>query len=170
MSILKLWGFVFTSVAGVLLHFLYDWTGESVLAAPFSAVNESTWEHMKLLFYPIFIFSFIEYKFIGNEYDNIWCATLFGAIAGLVAIPVLYYVSTGAFGIRADWFNVAIFFIAAGIAYYVEAQILKNDIDFCTQTVGFAALCVIALMFVVMTFVTPKLPLFKDPITGNYGI
>ena len=42
-------GFIFTGVFGVLLHFLYGWTGENVLVALFSAVNESVWEHMKLV-------------------------------------------------------------------------------------------------------------------------
>ena len=49
---LLLWeaaGFLFTAAVGALLHFTYDWSGGTVLAAAFSAVNESTWEHMKLL-------------------------------------------------------------------------------------------------------------------------
>lgn len=41
-------GFVFTGVLGILLHFLFDWTNGSVVAALFSAVNESIWEHTKL--------------------------------------------------------------------------------------------------------------------------
>ena len=48
-------GFFFTVVFGVLLHFLYEWSYNSVWIAPFSGVNESTWEHMKLLFFPMFI-------------------------------------------------------------------------------------------------------------------
>ena len=50
-------GFALSSLAGTLLHFLYDWTGNLVAVAPFSGVNESTWEHMKLLFWPLFIFA-----------------------------------------------------------------------------------------------------------------
>lgn len=70
---LKFWqigGFVFTAIAGVLLHFLYDWTNQSIIVASFSAVNESIWEHMKLLFFPMFVFALIEYKFIGKNYEN----------------------------------------------------------------------------------------------------
>lgn len=50
-----------TLAAGNLLHFVYDWTGSSVAAALFSAVNESTWEHMKLLAVPWILFSLVEY-------------------------------------------------------------------------------------------------------------
>jgi hypothetical protein len=41
-------GFVFTGVAGTLLHFLFDWTDRNVATALFSPVNESIWEHLKL--------------------------------------------------------------------------------------------------------------------------
>ena len=48
-------GFIFTGVVGTLLHFFFDWTGKNVIVALFSAVNESIWEHLKLLFYPTVI-------------------------------------------------------------------------------------------------------------------
>ena len=52
-------GFAATSLIGTILHFLYDWLGEAVWIAPFSSVNESTWEHMKLLFWPMFLYAII---------------------------------------------------------------------------------------------------------------
>ena len=56
----QLFGFAVTSLVGTILHFLYDLTGGSVLVSPFSGVNESTWEHMKLLFWPMFIYAVIQ--------------------------------------------------------------------------------------------------------------
>ena len=44
----ELIGFAFTGAVGTLLHFVYEWTGGDPLIAAFCAVNESTWEHMKL--------------------------------------------------------------------------------------------------------------------------
>ncbi len=171
---LKLWqigGFVFTGIAGVLLHFLYDWTDNSIIVAPFSAVNESIWEHMKLLFFPMFIFALIECKFIGKKYGNFWCAKLAGTITGLLLIPIIYYTYTGVLGINADWFNIVIFFIAAGVAYYLENLLMRNKLGFCKSScVAFVILCFIAVLFVVMTFIQPKIPLFQDMTTGNYGI
>ena len=164
-------GLVFTSLLGVLLHFLYDWTDQSIIVAPFSAVNESIWEHMKLLFFPMFIFSLIEYKFIGKNCESCWCANLVGTITGVLLIPTIYYTYTGMLGVNADWFNIVIFFIAAGTAYYLRNLLLKNKIVFCKSPVTpFVILCLIAVVFVVMTFVQPKIPLFQDITTGNYGI
>ena len=171
---LKNWqkiGFVFTGAFGVLLHFLYDWTNKSIFVAPFSAVNESTWEHMKLLFYPMVIFAFIEYKIVGKSYENYWCVKLIGIIIGLSLIPFIYYTYTGALGVSADWFNITIFFIAAAVSYFVEARLLEKGFSFsCSNQVVFIILLLIFALFVVFTFFTPEIPIFTDPVTGELGI
>ena len=108
-------GFIFTAVAGTLLHFLFDWTGGNAVAALFSAVNESIWEHMKLLYYPMLIFAFVEYSLWGKGISQFWCVKLTGMLAGLALIPILYYTYTGILGMSADWFNITIFFFAAAV-------------------------------------------------------
>ena len=67
----ELWGFAVTSLLGTLLHFLYDWLGKSVWVAPFSGVNESTWEHMKLLFWPMLLFAIVQ-SFFFRERRDFW--------------------------------------------------------------------------------------------------
>lgn len=171
---LKLWqiaGFIFTGISGVLLHFLYDWSNQSLAFAPFSAVNESIWEHMKLLFFPMFVFAFIENRLIGKKFKNFWSSKLAGILVGLIAIPLIYYTYTGIFGVNADWFNIVIYYIAAGISYCIETVLLNNKTVFCkSELIAFSALCLLAILFVVLTFVQPEIPLFKDPVTGDYGI
>ena len=39
-------------LAGCALHFLYEWL-PSAITALFSPVNESLWEHVKLVFWPL---------------------------------------------------------------------------------------------------------------------
>ncbi len=163
-------GFAITALGGTLLHFLYDWTGKSLFAAPFSAVNESTWEHMKLLYFPLFIFALIQRRFFGEQ-DNFWCVKLVGTVGGLLLIPLLFYTYNGAFGRSPDWLNIAIFFISAAAVFLLEYRALKNGRLHCANGWGaFAALCLIGLIFVVFTFATPKLPLFQDPMTATYGV
>lgn len=50
-------GVIFTFLAGTLLHFTYEWSGNNFWVGLFSPVNESTWEHMKLLFFPMLFYS-----------------------------------------------------------------------------------------------------------------
>ena len=170
---LSLWqfaGFVLTSLGGTLLHFLYDWTNESVLIAPFSGVNESTWEHIKLLFFPLFAFALIQSRFF-KEYESFWCVKLRGIVTGLIMIPVLFYTYNGAFGKSPDWMNIAIFFICAAVAFLLETRLFKKPHLQCKNPwFSFAVICFIGVLFVTFTFLTPQIPLFQDPLTQIYGI
>ena len=163
-------GFVFTAVVGTFLHFLFDWTGGNVVVALFSAVNESIWEHLKLLFYPMLAFAVIEYFFWGKEIGSFWCIKLIGILLGLALIPVAYYTYTGILGINADWFNITIFFLAAGAVYWVETKLFERQ-STCRigSKMAFALICLIVAVFTVFTFIPPYIPLFEDPITGTYG-
>ena len=166
----QLFGFAFTALGGTLLHFLYDWTDKAVWIAPFSGVNESTWEHMKLLFWPMFIFAAIE-SFFFKDFDNFWCVKLRGMLAGLVSIPVIFYTYNGVIGKSPDWVNIAIFFVSAAISFICEARQLNKNTTACrTPNLAFAVLGIIALLFVVFTFVTPQISIFKDPLSSTYGI
>lgn len=163
-------GLVFTSVVGTLLHFLYDWT-DSTLVALFSAVNESTWEHMKILFFPMLAFAVFESRYFAKDYQNFWCSKLVGVLTGLALIPIMYYTYTGVLGISVDWFNIAIYFIAAAVSFLLETQLIKRDKCFCISSVStIIILCVITFLFIVYTFAPPKIPLFQDPVTKLYGL
>lgn len=170
----RLWqlaGFIFTSIFGTLLHFAYDWSGGSLFFALFSAVNESIFEHMKLLFFPMFVFSFIQNHFLKEKPKNLWCAKLKGTLVGITLIPLLYYTYTGIFGTSADWFNITIFFIAAASAYITEAKNTTHPKPcIISETASFIILCVIGLSFVLLTFFPPHIPLFQDPQSLTFGI
>ncbi len=163
-------GFIFTGLFGVLLHFLVQLTGGNSIVASFSAVNESVWEHMKILFFPMFAFALIESRYIGKEYKGFWCVKLLGIILGVLLIPVIYYTLNGAFGPISDWVNIASFYVAAAVSYFVEIALLKKESLLCkSPKTAQAVLWLIAVVFVVLTFVTPQIPLFEDPLGGGYG-
>ena len=166
----QFWGFAVTSLGGTLLHFLYDWLGEAVWIAPFSGVNESTWEHMKLLFWPMFIFAVIQ-SFFFRDRTDFWCVKLRGTLLGLALIPVIFYTYNGVVGKSPDWLNIAIFFVSAAIAYIFEARQFKNENISCKKPrLAIALLCVIAILFVIFTFKAPEIGIFRDPLTGTYCI
>jgi len=165
----QLLGFGVTSLLGTLLHFLYDWLGEALWIAPISGINESTWEHMKLLFWPMFLYAIVQ-SFFFRDRKNFWCVKLKGILLGLVLIPVLFYTYNGVIGNSPDWINIAIFFISAAAAYIYETKLFGAEPLPCRQKWAVVALSGIALLFVVFTFLTPKLGIFKDPLTGTYGI
>ncbi len=166
----QLFGFSVTSLGGTLLHFLYEWLGKAPLIAPFSGVNESTWEHMKLLFWPMFIFAIVQ-SFFFKERKDFWCVKLRGILWGLVLIPILFYTYNGVIGRSPDWLNIAIFFVSAAIAYICETRLFESEKVRCkAPRLALGVLCVIAVLFVVFTFLTPELGIFRDPMTGTYGV
>ena len=163
-------GFLFTAVAGTLLHFLFDWTGGSPVAALFSAVNESIWEHLKLLFYPMVLFAVAEYFAWGREVPSFWCVKLMGILTGLLLVPVAYYTYTGISGANADWLNITLFFIGAAASFWTETKLFQKGFSCPLDSFwAIVLLCLIAAFFTVFTFLPPHIPFFQDPQTGTYG-
>ena len=168
----QLGGFLFVCAAGTALHFLYQWSGESVAAAPFAAVNESVWEHMKLLFWPMLLWAGAERAGLGGYSRGFWPAKALGTLLGLALIPALYYTYTGALGVSVMWVDIAIFFVAAAAAFLAETRMLARDWR-CRGGARASALVLLLLLsaaFVLCTFVPPRVPLFRDPVTGFYGL
>ena len=63
-------GFIFTSVLGTLMHFFYEWSGNNTFVGLFCPVNESPYEHLKLLFFPALFYFIIEYFLCKDSYEN----------------------------------------------------------------------------------------------------
>ena len=163
-------GFALVTFGGTILHFLYVWAGGNILIAPFSAINESTWEHMKLIFWPLFLFALVQRLFFRNQ-QNYWCVKLAQILLGLILIPVLFYTYNGVFGKSPDWINIAIFYITALLVFLFEWWAFRRYRLQCKHPrLAFAAICLIGVLFVVFTFSPLQIPLFQDPRTGTCGI
>ena len=119
-------GFIATGLFGTLLHFVYEWTGGNRVIAVFSAVNESTWEHMKLLFIPFLVFTVVEFIVFSEAFRNFFAVKAASILLGLVSIPVLFYTLTGMFGKLPDWVNITIFFLADALLYFVSYRLLTD--------------------------------------------
>ena len=171
---INLWqwlGFIVSGILGVLLHFAYDWLGQSPLIAIISGVNESTWEHMKLLFFPMFFFALLQAHFWKDRPQNFFCIKLYGILIGLSLIPIIFYTFNGAFGKSPDWYNITIFFQSLAVAYLAETALFKSEkARCCAPSLALTAMIAIAALFAVFTFFPPQIPLFQGPITLLYGI
>ena len=166
----QLSGFAVTALGGTILHFLYERLGEAKWIAPFSAVNESTFEHMKLLFWPMLLYAAFQSLHFRDR-EDFWCVKLRGILLGLALIPVLFYTYNGAIGKSPDWLNIAIFFISVAISYLYETRLFNARKTACSSPkTAIFLLVLVAVLFAVFTFRAPELGIFKDPLTGSYGI
>jgi hypothetical protein len=92
-------------------------------------------------------------------------------LLGLLLIPIIFYTYNGVIGKSPDWINISIFFIAAATAYIYEYRRFKNNAVPCKNPIlPITILALFSVAFVVFTFITPRLGIFKDPLTGDYGI
>ncbi len=166
----QLTGFVLTSVLGTLLHFLFEWSNENIIMALFSAINESIWEHIKLLYFPLLIFALIECRYLKPLPQNFWCAKMIGFLVGFFTIPVLYYTYTGALGVKHDWFNILIFFITTALVFFVEYKTMKNSRGcLISPTISKIFIFTLGALFIIFTFMPPKIPLFCNSLDSTYG-
>lgn len=175
-------GFLFTLIAGSLLHFVYGWSGESPFAAPFAPVNESTWEHLKLLFFPVLLFSAAEYPLRGYRCCAFWPSRLAGILAGMAAVTGLFYIYTGIWGKDVFWIDLLLFVLGCFLCFYVSCRLVNASLDgqdppeapllcrrgFCAVSLLF--LFLLLVLFTVFTFTPPGIPLFQDPVTGAWGL
>lgn len=148
---------------GSVLHFLYEWTNHSSIMGLFAPVNESVWEHLKLGFCSLMIFSVPEYFFIGKKVKNFFIAKLSGVIALEIIIVVVFYTYTAI--LRKD---LLVIDIGSYIAGAIVCQIIVAQIFIKTkqskQGNSFAIVGIMTIAFILMlfTYITPRIPIFKD--------
>lgn len=164
-------GLLVTLALGNLLHFVYDWCGENPAAAVFAAVNESVWEHMKLLAVPWVLWSAVEWLAAGRG-GSVPAGRALGLLAGLAAIPMLFYTYQGVLGRDVMWLNVVIFQVAVLIAFWLSWRVQSRRVltDDLWQLMGSLVLAALWALFILWTFAPPQLPLFVDSETGLSGI
>lgn len=153
-----------TSILGTLGHFAYGWSGNARLVGLITAVNESTWEHMKLLFFPMLIVSLIQIFLKIDEYSCLLSSLLTGNLTGTALIPVLFYTYTGILGTNIDFINIAIYYICVIAAYFVAYKSTKTKCNGVRTNILLFATFVLILLFFIFTYYPPKLAIFESPI------
>lgn len=165
-------GTIFTMAVGSVFHFLYEWSGKNSIIALFCAVNESIWEHLKLLVFPMLIFAIFEYLRIGSYYKNYLIAKALGILVGMLSIVMLFYTYTGIVGCHSLICDLIVFFISVIFANITTCTILNKKWLQAPlwQAAGFILIFIIVLAFFCFTYFAPHIALFKDSVTGSYGI
>ena len=160
---------IFVSIAGVSLHFAYEWSNNNTFIGLFSAVNESTWEHLKLIFFPMLITLIIGYFIFKNEFPNYICSKAIGIITSVLFTIIFFYTYTGVIGTNYDFINIATFFIAVILGEYITYRLTLNNFT-CNRYFYTIVLILLTFAFLIFTFNPPKIGLFKSPTDNSCGI
>ncbi len=168
LKLIHIMGVVFTLIVGTLLHFTWEWSKRSNLVAVFSAVNESVWEHLKLLFVPFIVFSVIEYFLYGKHMECFFTAKARAVLLGMFTIIIVFYTYTGILGKNYFLLDIGIFILGVVVAYLYSYHYLYDAANTCSayaETFALFTIIALALAFVVFTFTPPSLGLFIPPVS-----
>lgn len=161
----NLFGILFTIIIGTLMHFVYDFSGQNSFVGLFSPVNESVWEHLKLLFFPFLLFSIYEYFKKSKPFKNYLIAKALGVLVGMLFIVVIFYLYSGIVGHSLLPVDILTFIIAVFLSFFISNYMMQRGCltSNSAQIIGGLLIILILVLFVHFSYAPPKLPLFQDP-------
>ena len=118
-------GILWTLVIGTSSHFFYQWSGENFFVGLVSPVNETVWEHLKLLFFPALLYMLWEKVWLDERYPESFCRNLRGLWAGLAVMPIPYYGYTLFTGKDYLWADIGIFIVSVLTAFLVSVSFMR---------------------------------------------
>lgn len=167
--ILFLLSFCVLTIFGSLAHFTHGWFKKGILLHIFSALNESTWEHMKMLVAPTILVGILQYVFLDKGYINFFNSILILLIIELVTMPLLYETLKKLVKKVPFPITILIFFLSIIFGLTAEYLILTNGVVIFPEVWSFVLVLLIVSLFGIFSYSPPRSFLFKDPITGRYG-
>lgn len=149
---------------GTLFHFVYDWSGNRMLIGLFFPVNESTWEHMKLAFFPMLICSIFLNRQLRTQYPCISASLYAGILLSTLLIPILFYTYTGILGDHIAVLDIGTFVVSILISFAAVYHWTQSCRFPSYTTLLQAATVILFLLFLFFTYSPPGLGLFADPL------
>ena len=159
---LELWGILIIFILFSGFHFLYSGTGLGIFK-PFSAINESVWEHLKIGFFAAFFYSIFEYFIAFKENTNF----IFGKSMALLSIPIfitiVFYSYTTLVGHSVLWVDILTAFVSVVVSQWISYKIAFSSKDFSRFTpLGSILIVTMFSVFVLFTYFPPNLGIFKE--------
>lgn len=163
-------GIVFVFLKGALLHFVFEWSGESLVVGLFAPVNESVWEHFKLGFLPMLVYGAIEFQFLRKVARNFFTAKAAAVYAIPIVIGLIFYAYTAVFGREILIVDILIFLLAVIAGQSLSYKIMTSfQLPQYAGVISIVLIVLLAGILILFTLHPPHLPIFQDG-RGFYGI
>ena len=144
-------------------HFLYDWSDQNLIVGLFTPVNESVWEHIKLLFFPMLIYSFIMIYKWKREYPCVTSAFFFGILAGTLLIPLIYYAYTSILGKNCFVLDISTFILSVIISFWISYKYTLSCRLKSFTLILCVSVCFLSICFFIFTYHAPNITIFLAP-------
>lgn len=157
--------------AASLLHFLWEWTRHFLPVAIFASVNESVWEHVKILSWAFLAWSAAEYYILRPAAKRLLIARTAGVLTVAVLTVCFFYVYSGIIGRAVLWIDLvsAALWLLAG--EFVSIRVINSPAKIDVYWLFSAAvMTLVVVMLLCFTASAPHIGLFRDPVTGLFGL
>ena len=155
----------------VVLHFVYDFTDGSVLSILFGAVNESVWEHIKIFAVGYISWAIVELMWLKPSFKKFVVAKTVSLYFLCLAIIVFFYTYNLFTPQPVLWLDITSSFVFVVLSQLISYKLITSEKKIYEYFyIAVALLMMFFVMFFSFTVYPPKIDLFKDPLTGNYGI
>ena len=166
----ELWGVAFVFLLGALLHFVFEWSGESRTVALFAPVNESVWEHFKLGFWPMCLYAAVEYRSLRRYTTSFLTAKAVAIYLIPIITGLVFYAYTAIVGEEILIVDILIFLVAIVVGQLASYKIITSvKLPEYSNVVSLIFIVLLAFILMLFTFYPPHLPIFLDS-RGFYGL
>ncbi|MFX1376334.1 MAG: DUF6512 family protein [Promethearchaeota archaeon] len=164
-------GIIFVVIIGALFHFMFEFFNYWAPAGAIFPVNESVWEHLKLPYWPLIIFSLVEYNFIKDKANNFIIAKTISFIISIGTILIVFYTYIAILGTELLIIDILSFVVGVILGQFLSYFILtKEKLSLSYTNASWIVFTAFGLLFAIFTYFPPVLPIFQDAETGLYGI
>lgn len=168
---IKIISLIFIFAFCFLLHFLYEWLPNPLFSA-ISPVNESIWEHMKLIFSSYILFSGIEYYILKKKeivFNNYLFQMFIVPIIGIIIYLIIYLPLYNIFG-ENMFISISLLFIIIILEEIISYYLLNyKGIKF-GKVIGICGIIIIYITFIYLTYNPIRNYIFYDIKDNKYGI
>lgn len=163
--------FIITVILGTLFHFAFQYSGENTVVGAFTPVNESIWEHLKLILIPSIIVGVMEYFAFGKDYSGYFGAKGFATLIGMLFVLTGYYTYSGIFGTNSFVADILLFIGGSALSSFLTYVFLTRfNLGERESIIGILIIAFLLIIFMYFTFDPPMLELFRDPLSEDFGI
>ena len=156
-------GIIFVLITGTISHFVYDWSGQNIFIGFFFPVNESIWEHMKLVFFPMLLYWFYVNPKIKDPHPCVISSFLLGTLFGTALIPVIFYTYSGILGYNLLMLDLLTFTISVISGFYVAYKATLSCRFAPYEHLLKIATFLMAIAFFYFTYFPPDIAFFENP-------
>ena len=153
-----------------LTHFLYNWFPNALFSI-FFPVNESIWEHMKMMTSSILLWSVLEY-FLYKKYrinHNNFALSIFLEITLSIIIFLIIYLPIYHFTGSVFILNLIVLFISIYFVNIISYYIL-NLRPLHKEILSIIGIILLYIIMGILTYSPPENYIFLDTVEKKYGI